>query len=351
MRSRFPVIPVAMPCHVFPPSCVRSSVPKSPAAYPTPPANSTACSVLPCGWGFPQFQPECPTPTTMAFAACANASTATSTSSVKPTRALMTHPSPGPPSGPSSRIQRDKNPRLLRSCGSVLRVARMPALAVPVPRTLEPRPGSRRHAVHLVAALVVAGAAVRRVAHRGGTALPRRPSVHARRARLVRLYDRDLGLLELPAVAVPDVALLARKHHHPLLGDDLVDRNREAGVVGLRLEEQVQSVGADVALVEVVVSRRRDAVRRRPALSCRPVRRRPGLVAATRIDARSRIVAGAVVEARVVAVIGNSQERLRQATGRDVGRLVDLVAVDDRSPRPGALRPRQRGVRRLECRV
>src|SRR5205085_12671110 len=73
---------------------------------------------------------------------------------------------------------------------------------------------------------------------RGASAV-HRPGRHATSADL-----DDERLLKLPPVPLADVALLAREHHHSLLGDDLVDRDLLAGVVGLDLEEQVQPVGA-----------------------------------------------------------------------------------------------------------
>ena len=57
------VIPVGSPSQVAPPSSVRSSVPKSPAAYPREPAKSIPFKVLPCGCGSPQNHPEWPTET------------------------------------------------------------------------------------------------------------------------------------------------------------------------------------------------------------------------------------------------------------------------------------------------
>src|SRR3954453_16837269 len=64
--ARFCVVPVARPRQLAPPSSVRSSVPKSPTAYPRWPANSIAFKVWPCGCGLPQFQPDCPTVTSAA---------------------------------------------------------------------------------------------------------------------------------------------------------------------------------------------------------------------------------------------------------------------------------------------
>jgi hypothetical protein len=77
------VVPVGMPIQLLPRSSVRSRVPNSPAAKPRAPLNSTVRSVLPCGCGLPQFQPEWPTVTSAAWAAVsasARASAATDTS-------------------------------------------------------------------------------------------------------------------------------------------------------------------------------------------------------------------------------------------------------------------------------
>src|SRR2546430_1895114 len=79
---------------------------------------------------------------------------------------------------------------------------------------------------------------------------------------------------------------------------------RQAAVVALELEEQVQAVGPDVALVVAVVAGRRDAVGRRPAFARRARRRQSRFVGVARLDSRARIGAGPVVEAGIVAVVG-----------------------------------------------
>src|SRR3954451_23629577 len=75
-------LPLRTEVQLRPPSCVRSSAPKSPAAIPNDPWNSIARSVSPCGCGLPQNQPEWPTPTGAALAvegaSSASASTRTS---------------------------------------------------------------------------------------------------------------------------------------------------------------------------------------------------------------------------------------------------------------------------------
>src|SRR2546421_11839304 len=81
-----------------------------------------------------------------------------------------------------------------------------------------------------------------------------------------RLRDPgDEWLLEAATVLLADVALLSGQEHESLLGVDLRQRHRLARVVGLRDQQQVHAVGADVAL-EVLLVSARVAVRWLPAL-------------------------------------------------------------------------------------
>src|SRR3954452_12021992 len=100
-----------------------------------------------------------------------------------------------------------------------------------------------------------------------GAALPRRreearavgvaavrPGLRAALARLARLragVGRGGGherLLEAAAVLLADIALVTRQEDHALLRDDLRQRNRLPGVVGLGDHQDVHAVGGDVAL-------------------------------------------------------------------------------------------------------
>src|SRR5947209_14644244 len=109
----------------------------------------------------------------------------------------------------------------------------------------------------------------------------------------------------------------------------------------------MQAVRADVALPEVVVAvgDRGIALRVAPAAPRRAVRRARGLllVEVARMQLGPGVRPGAVVEARVVAVVGHRRDRLRRAAGRDALQR-GLDAVDDRAVPARHLRPAERGV-------
>src|SRR4029077_12510325 len=73
-RVRSTEVPVVRPLQVCPASDVARAVPPSPTAYPTPPENAIALSVLPCGVGFPHAHPDL---LTFTFAELATASAVT----------------------------------------------------------------------------------------------------------------------------------------------------------------------------------------------------------------------------------------------------------------------------------
>src|SRR5436309_899281 len=105
-------------------------------------------------------------------------------------------------------------------------------------------------------------------------------------------------------------------------------------------------MGADAALVVLGVAVRVAVPAAVPALAVR--RKRvfvPGLQVWARIGSR------AVVEARVITVVGHGQQRLWRPTGSEIGELIDLIAVDDRAEWPTGQAPGQRCVGVRDCQV
>src|SRR5947209_5364751 len=95
---------------------------------------------------------------------------------------------------------------------------------------------------------------------------------------------------------------------------------------------------ADAPLVEPGTSVR-SAVRLAPALA-----RGGERILAAGAQVRTRIRAGPVVEAGIIPVVRNCQQRLRRTTRRQIGELVDLVAVDHRAEGAAGDAPGERGV-------
>src|SRR5439155_3643171 len=145
------------------------------------------------------------------------------------------------------------------------------------------------------------------------------------------------------AVAFAHVGLAAGEEDDALVAADLVDRLGGAGVVGLRDQLDVQAVGPDVALVEVVTGHDRGGV----AVAGVPADAGAPLAVHRRVDrpgahVQARVAAGAVVEAGVVAVVRGRRHRV----GRARGHLTDVAPVDPRSVRAGDLLPPERACAR-----
>ena len=167
--------------------------------------------------------------------------------------------------------------------------------------------------------LVILGAAFLRHRHAAGVVV-RRHAVGGRiRTRTHHFHQRhahDVG------IAFADVGRGTGRHREgPLLAIDFVNRHRQGGVVRLGRHQEVNAVlgvctlalaAVNLAVaVEVLVSLGDGAV--------------VPLVAFTRPRTLHRIVASAVVEAGVIAVVGN-----RRAVGAD-GRALQLEQVHQRA--------------------
>src|SRR5205085_2469004 len=109
----------------------------------------------------------------------------------------------------------------------------------------------------------------------------------------------------------------------------LVDGLCRQGVVGVGDQLDVDAVGGDVALVEVVRrhGQRRIAVGRRPAGAGLPVAV-DGRIRIPSVDVRSRVAAGPVVEAAVVEVVV-AEDLVVLPVGGDAVGLVGVVVGRD----------------------
>src|SRR5437763_793829 len=127
---------------------------------------------------------------------------------------------------------------------------------------------------------------------------------------------RHEWLLSGPAVPLAHVAHLAGQEDDGLLPVDLGEGDGGGGVVGVGDDLDVEAMGGDVTLEEVVgrLGRRRVAVGGLPA-DAWLARAVDGGIGAPALEVRPGIGAGAVVEAAVVAVVGNGDEPVGGATG------------------------------------